>query len=204
MFGAMAIKIKDKMTGLFFGSFNPVHSGHLQIAQKILAHGLVKKIGWITSPQSPAKSSNILVNIQHRIQMVLLAIQGEKNMYHMDVECFLPIPNITCNTLLLLKKKYPQKKFRILLGEDNLESFHTWENFRWILHHFSPIVYPRTHHKRNDWLKKYPTITWLHAWVDLPIASTTIRQFIQTGQSIQSFVPQKVEQYIIQHRLFGI
>ncbi len=181
--------------GLFFGSFNPIHFGHLMIAQNILEKKLVKKIWFITSPQSPSKNKDSLVSIYHRMNMVRLAIAKKKNMFISTIELNMPQPNITAQTLLKLAKKYPNNTFRIILGEDNLMSLPSWENFTFILNNFAPIVYPRIHSIEYN-RKQYSTITFLEKSLYIPISATIIRHYVHHGKNIGYFVPNCVEKYI--------
>ena len=128
---------------LFFGSFNPIHQGHLVIAQAALTQNLVDEVWFIISPQNPFKNADELLDEQSRLQMVNLSIQSQPQFKACDIEFTLPKPNYTINTLNEILKHYPSETFKLLIGEDNLVHFHLWNDYQDILIQVELLVYPR-------------------------------------------------------------
>ena len=128
---------------LFFGSFNPIHAGHLIIAQHILNNTENEELWFVVSPQNPLKEKQTLLADYHRMALVRLAIEDQNQIKASDIEFSLPKPSFTIDTLTYLKEKHTEKSFSLIMGEDNLRTFHKWKNYEQILSNFSLIVYPR-------------------------------------------------------------
>lgn len=128
---------------LFFGSFNPIHYGHLAVAEYVLSHHLAREVWFIVSPQNPLKSANELAPESDRLQMVRAAIEGNPQMRASDIEFSLPRPSYTAHTLQVLRKEFADHRFSILMGEDLLGKFHLWKDYSEILENHHLIVYPR-------------------------------------------------------------
>ena len=126
--------------GLYFGSFNPIHNGHLIIANQIINAGKVDEVWFVVSPQNPFKKENSLLNENHRFHLVQLAIEGENKLKANRVEFNLPKPSYTVNTLVYLKEKYPNKEFKIIIGSDSFENIQKWKNSDHILEHYRFII----------------------------------------------------------------
>jgi nicotinate-nucleotide adenylyltransferase len=185
---------KPQLTGLFFGSFNPIHIGHLAIANYMVSFTTMKQIWFVVSPQSPFKKQKNLLNNYQRLELVNLAIEEDDRLRTSDIEFQLPTPSYTIDTLTYLKEKYPNRDFAIIMGADNLYHFHKWKNFDQIRDNFQIYVYPRPGIKSAD----CPQFDNLH-WVESPImeiSSSFIREAIQQKKDIRFFLHPKVWKYI--------
>ena len=123
--------------GLYFGSFNPVHHGHLLIATYVLQHTEVQQVWFIVSPQNPLKPSPSLLNEYHRFHLVHLAIEGARDLRASDIEFQLPRPSFTVDTLAYLQEKYPANEFSIIMGSDSFQNLPKWKNGEWLLRNFT-------------------------------------------------------------------
>lgn len=173
--------------GLYFGSFNPVHVGHLIIANHILNEGLVQKIWWVVSPQNPHKPSNTLLNEYNRLHLLNVALTNDNRMLASDVEFNLPKPSFTAVTLAHLKEKHPDKNFKIIMGSDSFNNLPKWKNPGYITDNFEIIVYNRPGYEADKNNKSVVVNAPL-----LQISATEIRQLIAAGKSIKYLVPDKV------------
>lgn len=189
------------ITGLYFGSFNPIHNGHLAIANYVLDYTVVDELWFVVSPQNPLKAKELLAPDFHRLEMVKRAIsETENRMKVCDIEMSLPKPSFTIDTLLTLEKKYPQKKFYLILGSDSMETITKWKEYDKLLKNYSILVYPREGSNLNDLIQKYPIKIVNALLVDF--SSTTIRQRLNNGLSVSDFIPESVAEYITEHGLF--
>jgi nicotinate-nucleotide adenylyltransferase len=181
--------------GLYFGSFNPIHHGHLLIATYILEHTDLDQVWFIVSPQNPLKPSATLLNEYHRLFLVQLAVEGEKNLKASDIEFKLPKPSYTVDTLAYLQEKYPTNQFAIIMGSDSLQNLPKWKNYQWLLRNYPIYVYKRLEHET---LPNYPEAVHIQIMDAplLPISSTTIRQNVREGKSIRYLVPDAVREEI--------
>ena len=180
--------------GLFFGSFNPIHVGHMIIANVMAENTDLIKVWFVVSPQNPLKPSRGLLHEFDRYDMVKAAIADNYKLEVSDVEFHLPKPSYTIHTLAHLTEKHPGKEFKLILGEDNLENFTKWKNYEQILQHHGLYVYPRPHVTNTD-LKRHPNVTMIDAPL-LDISATYIRNCIRNNKSIRYLVPESVEQMI--------
>ncbi|HEX8545886.1 MAG TPA: nicotinate (nicotinamide) nucleotide adenylyltransferase [Cytophagaceae bacterium] len=180
--------------GLFFGSFNPIHIGHLIIANTIVNTTDIDEVWFIVSPHNPLKKSNTLLHEFDRYDMVRAAIHDNFNFKVSDIEFSLPKPSYTIDTLIHLQEKYPKEKFALIIGEDNLDQFPKWKNYESILKYFSLYVYPRPQSK-NSALKSHENVRMVESPL-LDISATFIRHSIMNGQSIKYLVPEAVEDII--------
>ncbi len=178
------------MIGLYFGSFNPIHHGHLIIAQHLLNNKYVDEIWFVVSPQNPFKNSQGLLNEQHRFFLLQEAIEGEKYMKVSNVEFKLPKPSYTANTLTYLKEKYPTHQFSIIMGSDSFQNLGKWHNADVIIKNYPIIIYKRPGFEIDNTLQA--TISVADAPL-LQISSTHIREMIRSGQSIRYLVPDVVQ-----------
>ena len=180
--------------GLFFGSFNPIHMGHLIIANIMAQNTDLDKVWLVVSPQNPFKPSKGLLHEFDRYDLVKAAIADNYKLEASDVEFHLPKPSYTIHTLAYLTEKYPNKEFKVIIGEDNLENFTKWKNHEQILAQFGLYVYPRPHVTNTD-LKRHPQVTIVEAPV-IDISATYIRNCIKNNKSIRYLVPEPVENMI--------
>lgn len=179
--------------GLYFGSFNPVHNGHLIIANHILNETDLRKIWFIVSPQNPFKTSNTLLNEYNRLHLVSKAIEEDDRLKASDIEFHLPKPSYTASTLIYLNEKYPEHQFVIIMGSDSFQNLGKWKNSETIVAHYPILIYKRPGFEITNNLNAQITI------MDAPlleISATYIRELIQTNKSIRYLVPQKVEDEI--------
>ena len=180
--------------GLFFGSFNPIHTGHLIIANIMAENTDLKKVWFVVSPQNPHKPSKGLLHEFDRYDMVKAAIADNYKLEVSDVEFHLPKPSFTINTLTYLKEKHPDQEFKLIIGGDNLESFTRWKNYEQILRLHGIYVYERPGSQPSE-LKTHPNVTIVSAPM-LDISATYIRQCIRQKKSIRYLVPEAVEEMI--------
>ncbi len=180
--------------GLFFGSFNPIHMGHLIIANLMAETTDLKKVWFVVSPQNPLKPSKGLLHEFDRYDMVRAAIFNNYNLEVSDIEFHLPKPSYTIHTLVHLHEKFPDKEFRIIMGEDNLASFTRWKNYERILQDYGLYVYRRPNVQLSE-LHTHPNVTFVEAPL-LDISATFIRNCIRNKQSVRYLVPDVVEEMI--------
>ena len=179
--------------GLYFGSFNPIHIGHLIIANHVLNETSLEKIWFIVSPQNPLKKSNSLLNEFDRLHLVRLAVQDDNRIKCSDIEFSLPKPSYTTNTLAFLTEKYPEHKFSIIMGSDSYQNLDKWKNFETIVSNYSIYVYKREGHEINKFWGERPVI--LNAPL-IQISATQIRDHIKNSKSIRYLVPETVREEI--------
>lgn len=187
--------------GLFFGSFNPVHTGHLLIANYFIQFGGFDKIWFMVSPQNPFKTNDNLLDENIRLHLLRLAINGDERFGASDFEFKLPRPSYTVNTLSELRTQYPADVFIPIIGGDNLQSFHLWKEYQAILDQHEVYVYRRAGYHENPLLANHPKIKIFEVPL-LNISSTYIREMLQAGKSIKYLVPEKVDQYIREKGLY--
>ena len=182
--------------GLFFGTFNPIHIGHLAIANHIVEFSDLDQVWFVVTPQSPFKTKQSLLDNYQRLQMVFLAAEDYPKLKPSNIEFNLPQPNYTVNTLAHLYEKFPDHTFALIMGEDNLKSFHKWKNHEVILENHELYVYPRiSSEKSENELLKSKRVHLIDAPI-MEISSTFIRNSIKEGKSIRPLLPEKVWQYL--------
>jgi nicotinate-nucleotide adenylyltransferase len=180
--------------GLYFGSFNPIHHGHLIIANHIVQNTDIEQGWFIVSPQNPLKSSAGLLNEYHRLYLIKIAIEGEKNLRALDIEFGLPKPSYTSNTLAHLHEKYPENEFSIIMGSDSFQNITRWKNYEFILKNYPVYIYKRPDHEITQ---SFPEASIIHVHAPLlEISATHIRESIKNGRSIRYLVPEKVQEEI--------
>jgi len=179
--------------GLYFGSFNPVHAGHLIIANHFLNFTDLKKIWFIVSPQNPFKEKTKLLNEYHRLHLLKLAIEDDNRMKALDIEFGLPKPSYTATTLVHLEEKYPGNQFSLIMGSDSFQNLYKWKNYEAIIKNYSIYVYRRPGFEVKNNINARLTI------VDAPllqISATEIRELIKEKKSIRYMVPDKAKEEI--------
>ena len=196
--------------GLYFGTFNPIHVGHLIIANHMAEHSDLDQIWMVVTPHNPLKKKSTLLDDYHRLQMAHLSTENFPKIKPSDIEFKLSQPNYTVNTLVHLEEKYPNYEFSLIMGEDNLKSLHKWKNYKVILENHEIYVYPRletissaeeailndTDNLDLKISEKFRTKIHL---IDAPvveISSTFIRDNIKKGKNVQPLLPAKVWEYI--------
>ena len=179
--------------GLFFGSFNPIHVGHMVIANHMLAYTDLDRIWFVVSPHNPLKDKVSLLDQNQRLHMVNLAIEDNPLFKSSNIEFGLPQPSFTVNTLAHLYEKYPQHKFSLIMGEDNLQSFKKWKNYEEILKNHFIYVYPRPDCDSGEF-KSHPHVVFTDAPL-MEISSSFIRKAIKDKKNVSCFMPQKVWEY---------
>jgi nicotinate-nucleotide adenylyltransferase len=184
----------NQKIGLFFGSFNPIHIGHMIIGNIMAENTDLNKVWFVVSPQNPFKPSKGLLHEFDRYDMVKAAIADHYKLEASDVEFNLPKPSYTIHTLAYLTQKFPGKEFKVIIGEDNLDNFAKWKNHEQILEQFGLYVYPRPH-VTNSELKRHSNVKIIEAPL-LDISATYIRNCIKNNKSIRYLVPESVEQMI--------
>lgn len=181
-------------TGLFFGSFNPIHTGHLIIASYMAGFTGLKEVWLVVSPHNPLKNKNSLSNMYDRLEMAKLATENADQIKVSDIEFSLPQPSYTIDTLAHLQEKYPGKEFALIMGADNLASFEKWKNYEVILKNYELYVYPRPGADISQWAG-HPSIK-ITETPQMDISSTFIRKAIAERKNVQYFVPDKVLSFI--------
>jgi len=186
-----------KKVGLFFGTFNPIHIGHLVIANHLVEFSDLDEVWFVITPQSPFKVKQSLLDDNHRYQMVFEAVQDYPKLKPSKIEFDLPQPNYTSNTLAHLDDKYGQDhQFSLIMGEDNLKGFHKWKNYGAILENYSIHVYPRISDGTIDHqFHGHPKITKVDAPI-MEISSTFIRKAHKRGKNIRPLLPYSVWKYM--------
>jgi len=187
--------------GLYFGTFNPIHVGHMIIANHIAEFSELEQVWMVVTPHNPHKQKSSLLDDYHRLHMVHLATEDFPKIKPSDIEFKLPQPNYTVNTLAYLQEKFPQHEFSLIMGEDNLKSFHKWKNHEVILQNHEIYVYPRISTEiENPEFSNHPKIHVITAPI-VEISSTFIRDSIKSNKNARPLLPEKVWQYI-DHNLF--
>ncbi len=187
--------------GLYFGTFNPIHVGHLIIANHIAENTDLDQIWIVVTPHNPHKNKSSLLDDYHRLHMVHLATEDFPKIKPSDIEFKLPQPNYTVNTLAHLQEKFPKHEFSLIMGEDNLNSLHKWKNYEYILEHHDIFVFPRLNSGILD--AQFINHKKIHK-IDAPVmelSSTFIRESIKNGKNIVPMLPHKVWEYV-EHNLF--
>lgn len=185
-----------KKVGLFFGTFNPIHIGHLIIANHFVEFTEIDEVWFVVTPKSPDKQKKSLLEDYHRYEMVYLATKGYLKLKPSRIEFGLTQPNYTVNTLAHLEEKYPKREFVLLMGEDNLNSLHKWKNYEVLLENYSIYVYPRISSNTEELtLRDHPSIHKVDAPI-MEISSSFIRKAIRDEKNITPLLPQNVWEYI--------
>jgi nicotinate-nucleotide adenylyltransferase len=185
--------MKKIKIGLFFGSFNPVHNGHLIIAKHISQFTDLDEVWLVVSPQNPFKQAATLLNENHRYFLIQAALENEKNLKASNIEFKLPKPSYTADTLVYLKEKFSESEFVIIVGSDSYQNIEKWKNANFILDNFQIYIYNRPNFQLNK------TVNKNHKIIDAPlieISSSKIRKYIHDGKSIRYLVPDIVKEEI--------
>lgn len=186
--------------GLFFGSFNPIHVGHLIIAKYMTNFTALDEVWFVVSPQNPFKEKKSLGNMYDRLEMVNLALEGEYKLRASNIEFNLPQPSYTIDTLAHLQEKHPTKEFMLIMGEDNLQGFSKWKNADLILRDYKLIVYPRPGYDGGKY-KGHPSVIMTDT-PQMELSSTFLRQCIKEGKDIRYYTVDKVREFIDRKGLY--
>lgn len=186
--------------GLFFGSFNPIHIGHLIVGNVMANSTECDQVWFVVSPQNPFKKSKTLLHEQDRYDMVEQAIGDNPKLKVSDIEFSMPKPSYTIDTLVRFTEKYPNNTFKLIIGEDNLAQFSKWKNSDKILEYYDLLVYPRPNAEPHNFANN-PHVKFIEAPL-LDISATFIRSQIQAGKSIKYMVPEVVEGFIKLKKLY--
>jgi len=185
-----------KKIGLYFGTFNPLHVGHVTIANYMAEFSDLDEVWLVVTPHNPHKKKKTLLDDHHRLSMVKIAVENFSKLKASNIEFDLPQPNYTVNTLAHLEEKYPKLAFSLIMGEDNLKSFHKWKNYEVILERFSIYVYPRiSEGKVEHQFIGHPKIKKVQAPI-MELSSTFIRKSIHDQKDIRPMLPDAVWKYI--------
>ena len=185
-----------KQIGLYFGTFNPIHVGHLTIANHLAEHSNLDQVWFVVTPHSPFKKKSSLLDNNHRLEMVYRATKEYTKLRPSDIEFGLPQPNYTINTLTYLQEKFPDHEFALIMGEDNLKSFHKWKNYELILKNHHIYVYPRISEGIIEHqFKEHPKVHKVDAPI-MELSSTFIRKSIKAGKNIRPMLPEHVWEYV--------
>lgn len=179
--------------GLYFGSFNPIHIGHLIIAEHVVEHTDIDKLWFVVSPQNPLKDAQSLLNEYDRLHLVKLSIEDNQKFRASNVEFHLPKPSFTIDTLTYLTEKFPLEKFTVILGSDSFQNIHRWKNYEQLIAKYSFIIYNRPGFNVTE--NYNARITVLNAPL-LEISSTFIRKQIREKKSVQYLLSPLVHDYI--------
>ncbi len=181
--------------GLFFGSFNPIHVGHLIIANHIAEHTELDEVWLVVTPHNPLKEKSTLLSDYHRFEMVYQATQDYPKLKPSDIEFKLKQPNYTVVTLAHLQEKYPNHQFSLIMGADNLQSLHKWKNYEMLLANYPIYVYPRICERHTKTFDVPSNIQMIEAPI-VEISSTFIRNEIKNLKNIKPLLPEAVWKYI--------
>ena len=188
-------------TGLFFGSFNPVHIGHTAIANYFVEYAGLREVWFVVSPHNPLKERASLLAEYHRLELVRLALEDDPRFRASDIEFRLPKPSYTIDTLAYLTEKYPKREFVLIMGGDNLVTLHKWKNFEELVRRYKIVVYPR---KGSDTGTLHPSLEKLIPKArisvteapEMEISSSFLRRAIREGKDMRFFFREPVWKYI--------
>lgn len=185
-----------KKIGIYSGSFNPIHHGHVMLANYLVEFSDLDELWFVVSPQNPLKKKEDLLDDADRLKMVQLAIGADPRFHVSDVELHLPTPSFTINTLTTLSEQYPDFQFVFICGMDSLQNLHRWREYQRILDNYKLLVFPRAGYDGGE-LVDHPSVTILKTPI-LEVSSTFIRQCVKEGRDVRHFMPEKAFAYYMQ------
>ncbi len=180
--------------GLYFGSFNPIHIGHLAIANFMVELSELDQLWFVVSPQNPLKEKKSLLQDYHRLEMVRLAVEDDDRFRASDIEFKLPTPSYTIDTLTYLEEKHPGMQFQLVMGADGLRTFHKWKHAELIIEKYHRLIYPRPGTDKET-ASRLPNATLVNAPM-MEISSSFIRQAIKEGKDVRHLVPARAYTYM--------
>lgn len=189
-----------KKVGIYSGSFNPIHHGHVMLANYLVEFSDLDELWFVVSPQNPLKKKEDLLDDDKRLEMVRLAVGDDPRFVVSDVEMNLPTPSYTINTLAALSAQYADYQFVFICGMDSLQGFKHWREYQKILDNYELLVFPREGYEGGE-LVDYPSVTVLKTPV-LEISSTFIRRCIKEGRDVRHFMPEKAFAYLKEHQFY--
>lgn len=196
--------------GLYFGTFNPIHVGHLIIANHMVDYTSLDEVWLVVTPQNPLKNKTSLLADYHRLATVRIAVENNSKLKACNIEFDLPKPSYTVNTLAYLKEKHPDHTFSLIMGEDNLRTFHKWKNYQQILENYSIYSYPRvlTEQEKenqnsisNNLFKSHPNVTIINAPI-MTVSASFIRDAIKNKKDVQYLLTESVYQYVTEMHFY--
>ncbi len=186
--------------GLYFGTFNPIHTGHLILANHFAYRAGLDEVWLVVTPQSPFKTRNTLLDQYHRLDLVHRAIAGNDRLRASDIEFKLSAPHYTVNTLIHLQEKFSDHRFSIIMGEDNLSSLQKWKNYEYLLDNHKILVYPRIIQEKAA-LLQHPSVKLVDA-PRLEISSSNIRELLKSGSSVRYLLPESIHDYVVSEQFY--
>jgi len=188
--------------GLYFGTFDPIHRGHINIVNFLIDNCLVEKVWFVVTPENPDKISNNLTDFIHRYEMVKIEVKNNNNLLASDVELKLERPNYTINSLRYISNTFPDNNFSLIIGEDNFVNFKKWKDYKEIMNNFKIYVYPRkTRLKRDMKLLMSNNIEMIEAPL-IDLSSTNIRNIINDKNYAKQFISDSIYKYITTNNLY--
>jgi nicotinate-nucleotide adenylyltransferase len=189
--------------GLYFGTFDPIHRGHINIVNFLIDNSLVEKVWFVVTPENPDKISNNLTDFIHRYEMVKIEVKNNNNLLASDVELKLERPSYTINSLRYISSTFPNNNFSLIIGEDNLVNFKKWKDYKEIMNNFKIYVYPRkTRLKRDMKLLMSNNIEMIEAPL-IDLSSTNIRNIINDKNYAKQFISDSIYKYITTNNLYS-
>lgn len=191
-----------KRTGLYFGSFNPVHAGHLIVAEYVREHTDLDEVWLVVSPHNPFKQKSALADDYARLEMVRLALEGFEGLRACDAEFYLPKPSYTADTLLHLSEKYPERRFCLIMGADTLIGLERWKNYEFLLKYFPFYIYPRPGYSNGSPVLNGAEVAVIEGAPQVEISASAIREDLRAGRQVRALVPAAVLDYIERSGLY--
>ena len=186
--------------GIYSGSFNPIHHGHVMLANYLVEFSDLDELWFVVSPQNPLKQKDELLDDEERLKMVQLAVGDDPRFHVSDIEMHLPTPSYTINTLTALSEQHPDCQFVFICGMDSLQNLHRWREYQKILDNYQLLVFPREGYDGGE-LAQHPSVTILKTPI-LEISSTFIRQCVKEGRDVRHFMPERTFSYMKEHLFY--